>query len=93
MYQNVYVNFNVCGTHMEIAKDLIDKLPFGLYSFASSTESNRKGEYFVDRDPAIIGYILDFLRYGSYNRFIAKDIKWRLMKEAESLNLRSLASL
>merc|ERR1719461_2837402 len=48
---------------------------------------------FIDRDPVLYEYILDYLRCGDevVNKLLPKEIKWRIWVEAESLELDHLA--
>ena len=90
------IKLNVGGTYFTTSRTTLLREP---HSVLASIVSGRwkapedDGVYFIDRDPEIFSYVLDYLRNGSISRDVPPGMEEALQRDASFFCLEGLISL
>ena len=87
------IKLNVGGTYFTTSRTTLSRDSLSVLASIGSGRwepAKEDGAYFIDRDPEIFTYVLDYLRNGSLSREVPPGLEEALQREADFFGLQGL---
>lgn len=82
---------DVGGVHFSVSRGVLNQAPEGsMLKAAAATATPKNKPYFIDRDPTVLRYVLNWLRSGVLPKHIPSDALGELEVEANHFGLEDL---